>query len=67
MYLFPDEGHHANPGENVLPRQPLAWDPVGKGLGSVGPWLAQVSHEERHVGPEDQKHFTQHVAELSST
>ncbi|TNN41264.1 hypothetical protein EYF80_048572 [Liparis tanakae] len=49
VYLFPDEGHDADPGEDVLAGQTLAWDSVGEGLGSVGPRLTEMSHEQRHV------------------
>lgn len=50
-YLFPDERHHSDAREHVLPGQALAWNAVRKRLGAVGPRLAEVTHEQGHVGP----------------
>lgn len=62
-YLFPDKGHDSNPGQNVLARQPLARDTVGEGLRAVRARLAQVPHEQRHVGPDKEKHLMVHLME----
>ena len=51
-HLLPDEGHDADPGEHVLPAEALARHPVGERFGVVGARLAQVTHEQRHVGAE---------------
>lgn len=56
--LLSDERHDTNAGEHVLPRQALTWDSVRKGLGSIGSRLAQVTHEKRHVGPENKREVT---------
>ncbi len=64
-YLLPDKGHDSDPRENVLTRQPLTWDSVSKGLCSICPRLTQVSHEQRHIGPdENKKHLTAHVTRM---
>lgn len=49
--LLLDEGHDADPSQDRLPTQALPRDAVGERLGAVGHWLAQVTHEERHVRP----------------
>lgn len=65
-YLFPDKGHDSNPGQNVLARQTLAWDAVGEGLRAVRPRLAQMPHEQRHVGPDKEKHLMVHAGKSDS-
>lgn len=64
QYLFPDKGHDSDPGKNMLPRQSLTWDSVSKGLCTICPWLTQMSHEQRHIGPDGRRHFTVHVIPL---
>lgn len=48
--LLFDERHDPDPGEDGLPTQALSRHTVCKGLGPVGHRLAQVPHEQRHVG-----------------
>lgn len=50
-YLFPYEWHHTDASEHVLSWQTLPRDAVSKRLGSVGPRLTKVTHEQRHIGP----------------
>lgn len=50
-YLFPDERHHTDTSEHVLPGQALARDAICKRLGAISPGLTEVTHEQRHVGP----------------
>lgn len=63
-YLLPDEGHDSDPGQDVLARQSLSGDAVGEGLGAVRPWLAQMPHEQRDVGPDKEKHLMVHGVEV---
>lgn len=56
--LLPYERHDTDAGEHVLPRQTLPRDAVRKGLGAIGSRLAQVTHEQRHVGPENRREVT---------
>lgn len=49
--LFPDERHHADTCEHVLPGQALPWNAICKRFGAIGPRLTEVTHEKRHVGP----------------
>lgn len=35
----------------MLPRQTLTRDSICKGLGSISPRLAEVTHEKRHISP----------------
>lgn len=44
----------------MLARQSLARDAVGEGLRAVSPWLAQMPHEQRYVGPDNEKHLMVH-------
>lgn len=53
MHLFPDEGHDSDPGENMLTGQSLSWNSISEGLCSIGPGLTQMSHEQRHISPDE--------------
>lgn len=53
LYLFPDERHHTDTCEHVLPRQALARNAICKRFGAIGPRLTEVAHKQRHIGPGD--------------
>ena len=52
LNLLPDEGHDADPAEDVLTAEAFARHPVGESLGVVVAGLAEVPHEEADVRSE---------------